>query len=54
MAGQSANETRSEISKRLNELDCSKSKPSGSGSSPHGNDHYKAAGGGKKKHEIGK
>jgi len=41
MAGQSANESRKEIAKRLSELECTKSKPTGSGSNPHhSDDHY--------------
>lgn len=46
MAGQSANESRKEISKRLCALEETKHKPEGSGSNPHTTDHYHA---GKKK-----
>lgn len=35
MAGQSANESRSEIAKRLSNIECTKQKPVGSGSNPH-------------------
>lgn len=39
MAGQSANEGRKEVAKRLNDLECTKQKTTGS-SKPHGEDHY--------------
>lgn len=40
MAGQSANESRKEIAKRLCELEETKHKPEGYGKTPHGDDHY--------------
>jgi hypothetical protein len=40
MAGQSAMESRKTVTTRMNDLDCSKQKHTGSGDSPHGNDHY--------------
>jgi hypothetical protein len=49
MAGQSANESRKEVAKRLNNLDCSKQKKTATGGSPHGHDHYPG-----KKEKVGK
>lgn len=52
MAGQAANESRKEIAKRLNDIDCSKGKSSGSGEHPHGDDHYDQGKKGTKKKEY--
>lgn len=40
MAGQSANETRGEIAKRLSNLECSYGKSKGGSETPHGKDKY--------------
>lgn len=40
MAGQEAHESRKEVAKRLNELECTKGQPKAKADSPHGEDHY--------------
>lgn len=55
MSGQAANESRKEVAKRMNDIDCSKQKSTGTGESPHGNDHYdQGRGMSRKKHDMGK
>lgn len=49
MAGMSANESRKEVAKRLNELECTKQKTTATGGAPHGKDHYMG-----KKEKVGK